>query len=123
MLPRFTGALEALGRAQLAAGDANQALGSFGKLVSLQPSAARPLVLQSEAYAATKDWRNARAALQKALNIEPDSRPIWLALVAMDSRAGNVDVAVQRHAISRRQYRRRWWATSRKPTSMPRKSA
>jgi len=93
-LPDSVQLLEALGRAQLAAGDANQALGSFGKLAQLQPTATRPLILQAEAYAASKNWGSARGNLEKALSMEPGSRAIMLGLVTMDARAGNIDRAI-----------------------------
>jgi len=87
--------LEALGRAQLAAGDSNQALGSFGKLATLQPDATRPLVLLAEAHVASKNWDSARSNLRKALEMEPGSRTIMLSMVGLESFAGNEDKAVE----------------------------
>ncbi len=87
--------LEALGRAQLAAGDSNQALGSFGKLATLQPEISRPLVLLAEAHAASENWESARSNLRKALEMEPGSRTIMLSMVNLESVAGNVDKAVE----------------------------
>ena len=95
VLPQSTQILEALGRAQIAAGDANQALGTFGKLAALEPRAARPLLLQAEVHAAGKNWDGARSTLQKALQLEPDSRGILTSMVALESRAGNIEKAVQ----------------------------
>ena len=96
--------LEALGRAQLAAGDSNQALGSFGKLAALQPKGVRPLLLQAEAHAASKDWASARASLEKALKLEPGARSILLSVVNIEARAGNVEKAVAAARVIQKQY-------------------
>lgn len=94
VLPDSSQLLEALGRAQLAAGDANQALGSFGKLAALYPNSTRPLLLQAEAHAASKDWNSARSRLTKALELAPGSRPIMLGMVTLEAQAGDIDKAV-----------------------------
>ena len=104
VLPDSSQLLEALGRAQLAAGDSNQALGSFGKLATLQPDATRPLVLQAQAHVVAKNWASARSNLRKALEMEPGSRTIMLSMVNLESLAGNVDQAVEAARAIQKQY-------------------
>jgi len=103
-VPDSAALLENLGRTQLATGDANQALGSFGKLAALNPDSPGPLVLQAEAHAGAKDWSSARASLNKALKLDPSSRPVLLSLVALEARAGDLEKAVQAAKEYQKQY-------------------
>lgn len=87
-IPQNPEVLVALGRAQMAAGAPDQAIVTFGKLVSLNPKAPAPLMAQAEAYAAAKDWAGARQALQKTIELKPDVVQPRLGLVQVDIKAG-----------------------------------
>ncbi|HZP87197.1 MAG TPA: XrtA/PEP-CTERM system TPR-repeat protein PrsT [Burkholderiales bacterium] len=63
---------EALGAAQLAAGDTRQAIGSYQKLVELSPRAPQPLVLLARAQLAKKMPDDALRSLRAALALKPD---------------------------------------------------
>lgn len=71
--PGHTDLQSALGRAQLAAGDARQAIATFGQLANKSPTEAMHQLRLAEAHVANKDPASARTALRKALEIEPDS--------------------------------------------------
>jgi putative PEP-CTERM system TPR-repeat lipoprotein len=75
--------MEALGRTQLAADDAEQAMSTFGKLAALQPTSPHVQVRLAEALLALKDAAGARRALRRALEIKPDLAAPKRTLVAM----------------------------------------
>jgi putative PEP-CTERM system TPR-repeat lipoprotein len=86
--------LQALGRAQLAAGDTNQALESFNKLVQLQPTSPVPLLRVAEAQAVAKDKEAALRTLRKALALKPDLVDAHRAIAVLELDAGRVAQAV-----------------------------
>lgn len=73
----------ALGRAQLAAGDARQAAGTFGQLAARNPGDSIHQLRLAEAHVAAKDLAAARTALRKALEIDPESLPARRGLAAL----------------------------------------
>lgn len=64
--------LAALGRVQLAAGEANQAIATFNKVVALQPLSTKPLLQLADAQMVAKNKDGAAQALRKALDVKPD---------------------------------------------------
>ena len=81
--------MEALGRAQLAADAAPQAVTTFKQLTTLQASNPMHQIRLAEALAATKDTAGARLALRKALEIKPDflvAKRALVSLALMDKR-------------------------------------
>jgi putative PEP-CTERM system TPR-repeat lipoprotein len=64
--------LDALGRAQLAAGEAAQAATTFSKLSLVQPRSAHAQLRLADAYMAAKNLAAAEGALKKAQALEPD---------------------------------------------------
>lgn len=71
-LPQSPEALDALGRAQTANGDTNQALSSFSKLIGLMPRSPLPYLRMANAHMANKDTAAAGQSLRKALELQPD---------------------------------------------------
>jgi len=82
-LPGHNDLQSALGRAQIAAGDARQAVGTFGQLASKNPAEAIHQLRLAEAHVMGKDLAAARAALRKALEIEPESLAARRGLAAL----------------------------------------
>ena len=70
-LPGNTDLLYQLGVAQLAAGQPQQAVGTFVKLSAALPTRAHPELALADAHAANKDYDAARRSLERALKIEP----------------------------------------------------
>lgn len=82
-LPNNFEIMEALGRSQLAAENAEQALSTFTKLAALQPTSPHYQVRVAEALLANKDADGARRALRRALQIKPDLISAKRTLVSM----------------------------------------
>jgi putative PEP-CTERM system TPR-repeat lipoprotein len=82
-LPGQSEALAALGRAQLAAGDARQAVATFGQLANQHPTDVMHQLRLAEAQVAAKDLAAARNVLRKALEIDPASFPAKRSLAAL----------------------------------------
>jgi len=72
VLPQNAEVLDALGRAQVAANESNQALGTYGKLAALQPRSTLPHLRMAMIHAAAKDGPAATESLRRALEIQPD---------------------------------------------------
>ncbi|MBL8343698.1 MAG: PEP-CTERM system TPR-repeat protein PrsT [Rubrivivax sp.] len=72
-LPGNADMQSALGRAQLAAGDARQAMATFSQLATKYPGEAIHQLRLAEAHVQHKDLPSARTALRKALELEPES--------------------------------------------------
>jgi putative PEP-CTERM system TPR-repeat lipoprotein len=64
-------ALDALGRAQLAAGDSMQAVQTFQRIAASQTTTPLPHLRLAETYVASKDYAAATQSLKKALEIAP----------------------------------------------------
>ena len=71
-LPADLQVLDALGRAQVLDGNANQAIATFNKFATLQPKSALPHVRLADVYMAAKDSPAAQQSLQRALAITPN---------------------------------------------------
>ena len=83
----------ALGRAQLAAGDARQAVGTFSQLAAKNPTETVHLLHLAEAHVIGKDLDAARSALRRALEVEPGSLAAKRGLAALALQQGRADEA------------------------------
>lgn len=82
-------ALSALGRAELANGDTQQAISTYGRLVAAQPKSTQTLLALADAYVSAKDTPAATRTLYKALEIYPgllEAHRRLLALALADKR-------------------------------------
>ncbi len=93
-LPDNAEILEALGRAQLASGDLNQAGASFKALASMQPDSALPHIRLAEVQVADKNEAAAAQSLKRALAIKPDMLAAQYALMRLDTNAGRIKDAL-----------------------------
>ena len=82
-LPNNLEVMDALGRSQLAADTAEQAISTFKQLTALQTSNPMHHIRLAEAQAANKDPVGARQSLRKALEIKPDMLMAKRALVSL----------------------------------------
>lgn len=76
--------IDALGRAQVEAGEKNQAIGTFNKLAALQPDSPRAAMHLAEIHFATKNYDAARRVLNQALVAKPDFLAAQKALVQVE---------------------------------------
>jgi putative PEP-CTERM system TPR-repeat lipoprotein len=81
--------LDAGGRAQMAAGDTNQAIAAFTRLSQLRPDTPEPLMRIASAQMAGKDPDAAVQTLKKALALKPDLVDIQMALIRANLAAGH----------------------------------
>lgn len=92
-LPENAEMLDALGRAQVAAGDANQAIVTFKKVASLQSRSPLPQMRLADAYMLTQDAASARTSLTRALAVAPGFVPAQRALVMLELATGHPEEA------------------------------
>ncbi len=93
-LPDNTAILDAMGRAQQASGDSNQALATYGKLATLLPSSVQPYLRMAEIHWAAKNKEEAMRSLQKGLSVKPDSIEVQRGILMIDLDANRTPQAV-----------------------------
>ncbi len=94
-LPNESNLLGALGRALLASGDSQQAVSTFTKLASLNPRSAQVQIRLADAFMLGKDPANARRALLKAIELEPENVGGRRALAAVALSQGRASEALE----------------------------
>ena len=93
-LPNDPQIVEALGAAQLAAGEANQALASFRKSAEMQPENPQPLLRLADAQMKSKDFDGSIASLRSAIALQPDNPRVWVALGAVYAETGRLEMGL-----------------------------
>ena len=88
-------ALLALGRAQLAAGDASQSVATYRQLVQGSERRAESHVALAHALVAANDLDGARRSLQRVLQIDKTHKGAQLALIELEARAGEDSKALE----------------------------
>ena len=94
MLPNSPELLDALGRAQLQAGETNQAISTFGKLATLKPLLPMPHLRLAAAHMTNKDPPAAEQSLRKALELKPGDTQIQRGLIFVLLEEKRVDEAM-----------------------------
>lgn len=94
VLPDRPEILDAAGRAQQAAGEFNQALATYGKLVNLMPNSIQPHLRIAEIQVAAKNKDAAMQSLRKALSIKADSVEAQRGIIMMELDAGRTAEAL-----------------------------
>jgi putative PEP-CTERM system TPR-repeat lipoprotein len=87
--------MDSLGRAQLANGDAYQAITSFNNRIKLEPGSPQPYLRLVEAYMALKNTDAAAESARRALAIAPDLLVAQQALATIALRSNRPDEALQ----------------------------
>lgn len=93
-LPNDFDLLDALGRAQQAAGDTNQAIATFNKLAAQQPLSPMPYMRLASVQLQAKDAAAAAASLRKALEIKPDLQQAQRGSIMLDVGGKNIPGAL-----------------------------
>lgn len=86
---------DSLGRVQLARGDLQQALSSFGKIAAARPRSVPAQVRMAEVERRSKRFQTAQDRLLSALTLAPDSTEAQDTLLAMALRDGRGDSVLQ----------------------------
>jgi len=94
-LPNQPELLDAAGRAYWAAGDANQALTTYGKLLQIVPTSPLALMRMAELQIATKDNAAARETLKKLLAFKPNLIDAQRLLVVLDVDSSSTKEALE----------------------------
>ncbi|NML25424.1 PEP-CTERM system TPR-repeat protein PrsT [Zoogloea sp. G-4-1-14] len=92
--PEDPSVLDLLGRAQVAAGEMQQAQSTYGKLATRVPNSIVPLIALADIYTAGKDLSSAEQNLRKALAIKPDALDAQQRLIAVLVTTNRGDAAV-----------------------------
>jgi putative PEP-CTERM system TPR-repeat lipoprotein len=82
-LPASPELLDALGRVQLEAGESNQALATFAKLVAMQPTSPMPYMRMAAAQTAARDALAAEQSARKALGLGPGNPQLENGLIVV----------------------------------------
>jgi len=102
--PENPDVLDVLGQVQMAAGDKQQALSTYGKLVKLQPKSPEALLRFATAQAENGEAAAAAATLTKALSLKADFIDAHEALARLEIRAKRYADALQiAHRIQRQE--------------------
>jgi putative PEP-CTERM system TPR-repeat lipoprotein len=86
--------LDVLGRAQMAAGEHNQAVATYGRLATLQPESAAALVRLAGAELARNDIAAARERLKRALALSPNEHMALRGLATVELRGNRAQEAL-----------------------------
>jgi len=86
---------ERLGRTQLNAGDANQALATFNRLISVQPRSVSALLGLADTQLASKDLDGAARSVKRALELAPDALQTQRAAIMLALRQQRFDDALK----------------------------
>lgn len=87
--------LDLLGKCQLRANQASQAIASFGKMVSLQPKSPRGHIGMVDAYMATNELGLAQKSMDRALELAPRQVDVIGHAVALASRKNQYPAAIE----------------------------
>lgn len=103
-LPNELQLVDLLGRAQLAAGEVQQAVTSFGKVATAQSASSEAQMRLAEAQLRNKDFDAAARTLKKVLQIDPQSIPAQNRLMQLALRDKRYDEALSyAKAVQRQQ--------------------
>lgn len=87
--------LDRLGRAQMATGDAQQAVATYTKLAAVAPRSALPQLRLADAQAAARNPSGVAAAVRKAAEIAPDHPQVLQAQLMMALQENRLEQALQ----------------------------
>lgn len=86
-LPDNLDVLDALGRAQLAANDHNQALATYNKIAALQPKSPQGPLRLADVHMAMKNNEAALQSLRRALSVQPELLQAQRGVIALEMAA------------------------------------
>jgi putative PEP-CTERM system TPR-repeat lipoprotein len=95
-LPNDVDMLALLAGTQLAAGEINQAISSYSRLVSLRPKSPAPLLGLADAQIAAKSYDAAAEAVRKAAMLAPNAPEVVRRGAQIDMLAGRAEAALAR---------------------------
>jgi putative PEP-CTERM system TPR-repeat lipoprotein len=94
-IPNDLRILDAVGIAQLSAGETSQSIATFNTLVTALPESPRPLLHLARAQVVAKDYDGAIGSLRRAMALRPDQVGLQGDIAAVHLAAGNPDEALK----------------------------
>jgi putative PEP-CTERM system TPR-repeat lipoprotein len=94
-IPNDLRILDAVGIAQLSAGETGQSIATFNTLVTALPESPRPLLHLARAQVVAKDYDGAIGSLRRAMALRPDQVGLQGDIAAVHLAAGNPDEALK----------------------------
>jgi cellulose synthase operon protein C len=95
VMPSNPAVLDALGRAQVAAGEFNQALSTYGKLANAMPQSVEPYMRMAGVHVSAKNLTAAAQSFNKALEIQPELLAAQQGLATLALQRGSVSEALE----------------------------
>jgi len=92
--PNNAQVLDALARAQVAAGEPNSAVATYRRLQSLMPKSGQVYHRLAAVQVAAGDLDGARDTLAEGVKVAPDYKPLRIAQVEVEIKAGRADAAL-----------------------------
>ena len=89
-VPDSADILEALGVAQFASGEPNQAIATLKRAVRIRPDNVQSLLVLAELQSRQKDWEGAIQSLRSVVDLQPASSPGWILLAGVYDEAGRL---------------------------------
>jgi len=96
--------MEALGVAQFASGEPNQAIATLKQASQLRPDNAQTLLVLADLQTRVKDWDGAIQSMRSAVDLQPRSSPVWLAFAAVYDEAGRLPAGTDEARRLQKQY-------------------
>lgn len=87
--------LDALGSMQLVTGESNQAIATFNKIASMQPTSVKTQLRLADAYLQGKDYGTAERTFKRALEIDPNELSAQRGLIALSVRGKQPERALE----------------------------
>jgi len=103
-VPDSADVLQALGVAQFASGEPNQAIATLKRAVQLRPDNAQALLILAGIQTSAKDWDAAIQTMRAVVDLQPSSPPTWLALAAVYEDAGRLPAGMDEARKLQKQY-------------------
>ena len=103
-VPDSAAILEALGVAQFASGEPNQAVATLKRAVQLRPESATTLLVLADLQSRVKDWDGAIQSMRTVVDLQPGSAAIWLALAAVYDDSGRLSAGMEEAGRLKKQY-------------------
>lgn len=87
--------LDALGSMQLVTGESNQAISTYNKVATMQPTVVKFQLRLADAYLQGKDYNSAERSFKRALDLSPSEISAQRGLIALSVRAKQPERAVE----------------------------
>lgn len=103
-VPDSAAVLEALGVAQFASGEQNQAIATLKRAVQLRPENAPTILVLADLQSRMKDWDGAIQSMRSVVDLQPEAPQLWIAAAAVYEEAGRLPAGMDEARRLQKQY-------------------